>query len=144
MRSVRGPAARSARAGSTLVGIAIGAFVAAAVPGFWIWLASEIAGTERELTPSLAAFIATGILVSYWLALLVGGWIRGRMVDEDQERARVRRMSWNRSFREDAHPEARTDPIEVAFVIVAVIAVIAFEIWFFFFAGSPLPNQPLF
>jgi hypothetical protein len=53
-------------------------------------------------------------------------------------------MSWNRSFREDAHPQPRTDPIEVAFVVIAVLAVIAFEIWFFFFAGSPLPNQPLF
>jgi hypothetical protein len=30
------------------------------------------------------------------------------------------------------------------FVAVAVLAVVAFEIWFFFFAGSPLPNQPLF
>ena len=141
MRSLRGQAARS---GSALAGIAIGALVAAAIPAFWIWLASEIAGTERELTPPLALFIGTGIVVSYWLALLIGGLVRGRVVDEEQERARVRRMSWNRSFREDAHPEARTDPIEVAFVIVAVIAVIAFEIWFFFFAGSPLPNQPLF
>jgi hypothetical protein len=144
MRSLRETAGRSARAGSTVAGIAVGALVAVAVPGFWIWLASEIAGTERELTPSLAVFIATGIVVSYWLALLVGGWIRGRVTDEEQERARVRRMSWNRSFREDAHPKARTDPIEVAFVVIAVLAVIAFEIWFFFFAGSPLPNQPLF
>jgi hypothetical protein len=144
MRSLRETAGRSARAGSTVAGIAVGALVAVAVPGFWIWLASEIAGTERELTPSLAVFIATGIVVSYWLALLVGGWFRGRMVDQAQERARVRRMSWNRSFREDAHPQARTDPIEVAFVVIAVLAVIAFEIWFFFFAGSPLPNQPLF
>jgi hypothetical protein len=29
-------------------------------------------------------------------------------------------------------------------VIVAVACVIAFDVWFFFFAGSPLPNQPLF
>ncbi len=144
MRSLKGAAARSARAGSTFAGIAVAALVAVVVPAFWIWLASEIAGTERELTPSLAAFIATGIVVSYWLALLIGGLIRGRLVDEERERARVRRMSWNRSFREDAHPDARTDPVEVAFVIVAVLAVIAFEIWFFFFAGSPLPNQPLF
>ena len=141
MRSLRGQAARS---GSALAGVAIAALVAAAIPAFWIWLASEIAGTERELTPPLAVFIGTGIVVSYWLALMVGGFVRGRTVDPERERARLRRMSWNRSFREDAHPEAHTDPIEVAFVIVAVIAVIAFEIWFFFFAGSPLPNQPLF
>jgi MFS family permease len=144
MRSLRQHAGRSTRAASAFAGIAIGALVAVAVPAFWIWLASEIAGTERELTASLAVFIATGIVVSYWIALLIAGWIRGRVVDEAAERARGRRMSWNRSFREDSHPIAQTDPIEVAFVVIAVLAVIAFEIWFFFFAGSPLPNQPLF
>ena len=39
-------------------------------------MASKLAGTKRDLTPSLAVFIATGIIVSYWLALLVGSWIR--------------------------------------------------------------------
>jgi hypothetical protein len=144
VRILKATDTRFARAGSTFAAIAIGALVVVAVPAFWIWLASEIAGTERELTPSLAAFIATGIVVSYWLVLLIGGAVRGRVVDEAHERARVRRSSWNRSFREDAHPQAHTDPVEVAFVVIAVLAVIAFEIWFFFFAGSPLPNQPLF
>ena len=38
----------------------------------------------------------------------------------------------------------KSDPVERLFVIVAVLGVISFEIWFFFFAGDPLPSQPAF
>src|SRR4029450_11753198 len=46
-------------------GVAIAA--AAGIPLVWIWIASKLAGTKRDLTPSLAVFIATGIIVSYCL-----------------------------------------------------------------------------
>jgi hypothetical protein len=117
--------------------------VAAGIPLFWIWTASKIAGTKKDLTPSLAVFIGTGILVSYWLTLLIGSWIRGRSVDPGAERRRARRASWNRSFREEP-PSQQSDPIERVFIIVGVLAIIAFEVWFFFFAGDPLPSQPAF
>src|SRR4051794_25658878 len=64
-----------------LWGTALAIVAAAGIPLGWIWLASKLAGTKRDLTPSLAIFIATGILVSYWLALLLGAWGRGRSVD---------------------------------------------------------------
>jgi quinol-cytochrome oxidoreductase complex cytochrome b subunit len=116
---------------------------AGAIPLVWIWLASKLAGTKRDLTPSLAVFIATGIIVSYWLALLLGSWIRGRKVDPGEERARMTRRSWNRSFSDAPRPEdQRIDPIERLFIVVALLGIIAFEIWFFFFAGDPLPSQP--
>jgi hypothetical protein len=94
----------------------------------------------------LAILITTGILVSYWFVLLVGSRLRRRWVGEEEERARQRRMSWNRSFRDQPLSEANreSDPIERTFVVVAILGVIAFEVWFFFFAGSPLPNQPAF
>ncbi len=129
----------------SLSGTAIAIAAAAGIPLVWVWFASKLAGTKRDLTPSLAVFIATGIIVSYWLALLVGSWIRGRTVDPGEERARVTRRSWNRSFNDGPTPEdQRIDPIERVFIVVGVLAVIAFEIWFFFFAGDPLPSQPAF
>jgi hypothetical protein len=118
--------------------------VALGIPLAWIWIASQIAGTKRDLTPSLAILITTGILVSYWVALVVGSWLRGRMIPAEELRARARRMSWNRSFRDEPHSPGGSDPIERIFVVVAVIGIILFEVWFFFFAGSPLPNQPMF
>jgi hypothetical protein len=141
MRDAGRGAARGA--GATLIAIASTTLVALGVPVFWVWVASQLAGTERELTPSLAIFITTGILVSYWVVLLIGTWVRGRWVGDEEDRTRIRRMSWNRSFR-DEPSDGKTDPVERLFVLIAVIAFIAFEIWFFFFAGSPLPNQPLF
>jgi hypothetical protein len=138
-------ATRLARgAGSAASGIAGAIVVAAGVPLAWVWIASQVAGSERSLTPSLAILITAGILVSYWIVLLIGSWVRSHLVDEEVRRAQVRRMSWNRSFRDEPHSKQGGDPVERLFVLIAVIAIIAFEIWFFFFAGSPLPNQPLF
>jgi 4-amino-4-deoxy-L-arabinose transferase-like glycosyltransferase len=120
--------------------------IALGIPLGWVWIASQIAGTKRDLTPALAILITTGILVSYWLALAVGSRLRRHWVGEPEERARHRRMSWNRSFRDEPLQAANrdSDPIERIFVTVALIAIVLFEIWFFFFAGSPLPNQPAF
>lgn len=129
----------------SLWGAGLAIATAAGIPLVWIWMASKLAGTKRDLTPSLAVFIATGIIVSYWLALLAGSWFRGRAIDHGEERARVRRRSWNRSFSDAPRPEdQRIDPIERIFIIVGVLAIVAFEIWFFFFAGDPLPSQPAF
>jgi hypothetical protein len=120
--------------------------VALGIPLVWVWIASQLAGTKRDLTPSLALLITTGILVSYWVALVAGSRLRGRWVSADEQRDRVRRMSWNRSFRDEPRHagDEESDPVERLFVIVAILGIIAFEVWFFFFAGSPLPNQPAF
>jgi hypothetical protein len=127
-------------------GLVLALVVAVGIPVSWIWIASQLAGTKKDLTPSLAILITTGILISYWLALVVGSRLRGRWVSGQEQQARVRRMSWNRSFRDEPRrlEDDRTDPVELLFVIVAILGLIAFEIWFFFFAGSPLPNQPMF
>lgn len=129
-----------------MTGLAAAIVIGFGIPLAWIWIASQIAGTKRDLTPSLAILITAGILVSYWLALLVASRLRTHWVGEAEEQTRRRRMSWNRSFRDEPLRDAdrNSDPIERIFVIVAVLGVIAFEVWFFFFAGSPLPNQPLF
>jgi amino acid transporter len=124
-------------------GLFIALIVALGIPLAWVWIASQIAGSKRDLTPSLAILITVGILVSYLLALVAGGSLRRRWVSEDEQRARVRRMSWNRSFRDEPRPhDEENDPVERVFVIVAVLGIVAFEVWFFFFAGSPLPSQP--
>src|SRR3954452_20626565 len=114
-------AARGAARGTgwTLGGLAAAVLIAAGVPLVWVWIASQVAGTRRDLTPSLAILITTGILVSYWVALVAGSWLRGRSISAEEQQARRRRMSWNRSFRDEAHRpgEDETDWIERIFVI---------------------------
>ena len=101
------PLGRVRVTGSNLSGFLVAVLVAAGIPLAWIWLASKVAGTKRDLTPSLAVLITTGILVSYWLALLAGSWLRGRSIDPDKERGRVRRSSWNRSFSDAPRPDEK-------------------------------------
>jgi hypothetical protein len=144
-RNYRHRVRRLGRGGGSLLGTGAAILVAAGIPLVWIWVASKLAGTSRELTPSLAILITTGILVSYWLALLAASWLRGRSVDPAEERGSARRRSWNRSLSDAPRAADReSDPIERVFVVVGVLGIIAFEIWFFFFAGDPLPSQPAF
>jgi hypothetical protein len=143
-RTERRPGRRLLKGAESLSGTVVAIAVALGIPLAWVWIASQLAGTKRELTPSLAILITTGIIVSYWLALIAGSWLRGRSVDPAAERGRARRQSWNRSFRDESQVDRTMDPVERVFVGVAVLGVIAFEVWFFFFAGDPLPSQPAF
>jgi hypothetical protein len=113
------------------------------VPLFWVWVASKLAGTNGQLTVPLAVFIAVTMLGSYWLILLAASWIRTRIVGEDVVRTAAQRASWNRSFRDEPlRPgDHKADPIERLFMITAVIGFVAFQLWYIFLAGSPLPAQ---
>jgi type VI protein secretion system component VasK len=125
----------------TLAGIVL---LGVGVPLLWVWAASMLAGDDRHLTSALAIFTATGILVTYWVALVVAGMVRSRWVTEEDERSNVRRASWNRSFRDEPleYGKERMDPIERVFILTAVLGIIVFEVWFLFFAGSPLAGFP--
>jgi hypothetical protein len=124
----------------TLVGAVLIGF---GVPLFWIWIASHLYDKPGAVNGSVAAFIGTGILVSYWAILLLASWIRARLMDRASEPG-PRRASWNRSMRDSPFKpgQDRSDPIERLFVATAIISLIGFAIWFAFFAGAPFPSNP--
>jgi hypothetical protein len=139
MATIKQTASGAAKGTGLTAFVLIGApLIGFGVPLFWVWVASQLAGTHRQVTVALALFIATGMLVSYWLILLGAGHLRTRLVGEQAVRAKVRRASWNRSFRDEPHGDQRSDPIERLFMVTAIVGFIAFELWFMFFAGSPL------
>ncbi len=131
--------------GSTALNLLGACLIGFGVPLFWVWLASELYDKPGAVTGPVAVFIFTGILVSYWALLLIGSWIRGRMLDSqvDPNQTRPRRQSWNRSMRDSAYRpgDHRSDPIERLFVTTAIVSMIAFAVWFAFFAGAPFPTQ---
>ena len=124
----------------TLVGSLVIGF---GVPLLWVFLASKLYGKPGAVNGSVALFIFTGILVSYWGLLLIASWLRGRMLEPGEE-AGPRRQSWNRSMRDASYRpgEQKSDPIERLFVTTAIISMIGFGIWFAFFAGAPFPTSP--
>ena len=121
----------------TLVGAVLIGF---GIPLFWIWIASTLYGKPGAVTAPVAAFIGTGILVSYWGLLLIASWVRGRMFERADQRPR--RAAWNRSMRDSRYKSGlgETDPVERLFVITAIVSIIGFAIWFALFAGAPTPS----
>ena len=116
--------------------------IGAGVPLLWIWIGSMIQSSRgaTHVEGSTAAIIFVGILASYVIVLMIAGAIQARgQASEDQAPVRY---PWNRSMRDEPYrPGAsKLSPVEAVFVGTAIVASIAMLIWFFAFAGSPLPT----
>ncbi len=124
----------------TLVGALLIGF---GVPLFWIFVASKFYGKTGAVNGPVAVFIGTGILVSYYGLLLIASWVRARLLKRDAGQNMTARDPWNRSMRDTPYKpgRARSDPVERLFVATAIVSMIAFLIWFAFFAGAPFPNS---
>jgi multisubunit Na+/H+ antiporter MnhC subunit len=122
----------------TLVGALLIGF---GVPLFWIYVASQFYGKTGAVNGPVAVFIGTGILVSYYGLLLIASWVRARLLK--REMGRPARDPWNRSMRDTPYKpgQERSDPVERLFVATAIVSMIAFLVWFAFFAGAPFPNS---
>ena len=114
-------------------------------PLFAVWVGSRVQGNFGS--PSMAA---VAVVVLVFAVLVFGGamalaWLNGRY-DESTGRKPPPRQTypWLQSMRAERQTEIRrkrgTSTIESVVVGVVVAAAIAFEVWFFFFAGSSLSN----
>jgi hypothetical protein len=107
----------------------------------WVGGSGTGGGTSMRAVVVLVATLALlELLLTLALARLSAAYdeLTGRP-------ASARRTSpWLRSMRgereEVARKKAGISGVERVVVISVVAGVLAFEIWFFFFAGSPLPN----
>jgi hypothetical protein len=115
--------------------------VGAGVPLLWVWIGSMIQSSRgaSNVEPSTAVVMVVGILVSYVVVLLIAASIQARGDDEQRPPARY---PWNRSMRDEPYRPGtgKLSPVEAVFVGTAVVASIGMMIWFFAFAGSPLPS----
>ena len=112
------------------------AVLGAGIPLAWVWIASKLSHTILKL-PLLPLFVMViGILVTYMaLATVIARF--------DRERAALGppRMSWNRAMTDTRQGGPQLTQWERIFVTTAVLVAIAFEVWFFLFAGSSLPGS---
>ena len=133
----------SGKTGRVLVEIAAAAIVGIGVPLLWIWIGSLIQSSRgaQHVEASTAVIMVVGILVSYTVVLIIAGAIQGRGADEER-RTTSARHPWLRSMRDEPYRPgtSKLSPVEAVFVGTAIVASIAMLVWFFAFAGSPLPT----
>lgn len=130
------------KSGRFVLEIAAAALIGAGVPLLWIWIGSLIQSSRgaQHVEGSTAAIIFVGILATYVIVLMIAGAIQGRAhAKEEQMPARY---PWNRSMRDEPYRPGsqKLSPVEAVFVGTAIVASVAMIIWFFAFAGSPLPT----
>ena len=130
---------RTARFFAEIVGAVL---VGAGVPFLWIWIGSQIQGSRGAsgVEAGTAVIMIAGILFTYALVLLIAAVIQ--QGGQSEQKRPPTRHPWLRSMRDEPYRPgtAKLSPVEATFATTAVIASIAMVIWFFAFAGSPLPT----
>ena len=122
--------------------IAAAVLIGAGVPLLWVWIGSLIQSSRgaTEVEASTAIVIAIGIIVTYIGVVIIAAAIQAR-TQPPQTGARHTRHPWLRSMRDEPYRPgtSKLSPVEAVFVGTAIVATIAMLIWFFVYAGSPLP-----
>ena len=110
------------------------------IPLAWIYgISHTVKSTQPTLGPYVLILIGvpTSMYVVGKLLYRLNG-VYERMTGQDSE-VRVQ-MPWHRSMRGERAPQRRTTVLEFVMIVSVSLAMVAFGIWFFFFAGSSLPS----
>jgi hypothetical protein len=114
-------------------------------PLFAIWIGSKVQGSLNNLSmTAVFAVIAILAITVFALGYLLT-WLNNKY-DDLTGRPHVARQTspWLRSMRDERDDAVQRKygigGVERVVVICAIAGVLAFEAWFFFFAGSSLPN----
>ncbi len=92
------------------------------VPLGWLWIGSQVQSTSSLGTALMVTMV--GIVLSIVVLVLVLSWLNRRHAELNERRDRP----------------VRSSALEVMLVSSAGLALVAFAVWFFLFAGaSPLP-----
>lgn len=114
-------------------------------PLFAVWVGSKVQGNLNNLSMtavfSVVAVLAAMVFLLAWALTC----LNARYDDLSGRPAAARHTSpWLRSMRDEREYDVRQkygiSAIERTVVVCVVAGVLAFEVWFFFFAGSSLPN----
>jgi hypothetical protein len=110
-----------------------------------LWVGSRVQGSG---SPSMGAFAVVGLTLGAVSLALVRVLARLEAVYDritGRERMVRRHVPWLRSMRGERPHEDRQarqlSPLDVILIVTVVVAVVTFEIWFFFFSGSPIDGR---
>jgi hypothetical protein len=114
-------------------------------PLFAVWVGSQVqGGSGLSMSAVFAVIVVLAVAVFALGALLT--WLNAKYDELTGRPPAARQTSpWLRSMRDERVKEVRRkygiSAIEKVVTVTVVTAVVVFEIWFFFFAGSSLPSN---
>ena len=114
-------------------------------PLFAVWVGSKVQGNLNNLSMTAVFSVIAVLAALVFLLAWILTWLNAKYDQLTGRPPAARQTSpWLRSMRDEREADTRAkfgiSPVERVVVISVVLAVLAFEAWFFFFAGSSLPN----
>jgi hypothetical protein len=114
-------------------------------PLFAVWVGSKVQGNLNNLSMTAVFSVVAVLAATVFLLALVLTWLNAKYDQLTGRPPAARQTSpWLRSMRDEREENVRRkygiSAVERVVVVSVVAAVLAFEVWFFFFAGSSLPN----
>jgi hypothetical protein len=135
-------AGRGVAAGFVFVAMLLAAFsLWTAIPLSWVYIASKLSETQFP-SGGPYAIVAIGVLAS----ILVVAWLIGRLNNlyiriTGTNRLEPIRPTWLKSMRDTAPLRSSVTVVEAVLMASVMLAMLALTVWFFLWAGSPIPNQ---
>ena len=133
------------RKAAAVVLIALMAFAAmmlwVGIPLAWLWIGSMVVDSSQ---PSMGPYmlVVVGIIASVIVDALLISRLNRQYERVTGSKGHVRvQLPWMKSMRgeRDLHPREYT-VLDTIMVATVALAALAMGVWFFFFAGSPLPG----
>lgn len=112
-----------------------------AIPLSWVYIASKLSQTQFP-SGGPYAIVAVGIVAS----ILFVAWLIGRLNAlyiriTGTNRLEPIRPTWLKSMRDTAPVRSSVTVVEAVLMGSVLLAMLALTLWFFLWAGSPIPNQ---
>jgi len=112
-----------------------------AIPLSWVYIASKLSETQFP-SGGPYAVVAVGIVAS----ILIVAWLIGRLNNlyiriTGTNRLEPIRPTWLKSMRDTAPMRSSVTVVEAVLMGSVMLAMLALTLWFFLWAGSPIPNQ---
>jgi hypothetical protein len=112
-----------------------------ALPLSWVYIGSKVSKTQFPAEAPYAVVIVGLIASIVVVAWLISRLNRLYMDITGTNRLAPMRPSWMRSMRDTTTPAGNTTVVEAVLMGSVLLAAVALTIWFFFLAGSPLPQR---
>lgn len=112
-----------------------------AIPLSWVYIGSKLSETQFP-SGGPYAVVAIGIVTS----ILLVAWLIGRLNTlyiriTGTNRLAPIRPTWLKSMRDTAPAHSSVTVVEAVVMGSVMLAMLALTLWFFLWAGSPIPNQ---
>jgi hypothetical protein len=129
-------------AGFVFVAMLLAAFsLWTAIPLSWVYIASKLSQTQFP-SGGPYAIVAVGVVVS----ILFVAWLIGRLNNlyiriTGTNRLEPIRPGWLKSMRDTGPVRSSVTVVEAVLMASVMLAMLALTVWFFLWAGSPIPTQ---